>query len=196
MAEMKCIRCLIRTLKNFFIFFVDIGADAVISHHSHAISGIEIYNNKPVAYGLGNFLFKDEDSSIDWYYGLAVGIYLGNEIEINLFPLQQSLNKAIVNLLDGAQKQLILERIQALSQKIRNDEILEREWNDFVLKLKDNILKSALGLNKIERFFYRFPFAKDFILSEKKLLAAYNLIRCESLNTLLKDSFTQKLNSG
>lgn len=184
-------------IKKLFHFFVDIGADAVISHHSHVISGIEIYKNKPIAYGLGNFLFKDdEDSPIDWYYGLAVGIYLGSEIEIDFFPIQQSLNKINVLLLEGTQRQLVLERIQSLSQKISNDEILEKEWNYFVLKLKDNILKSALGLNKIERFFYRFPFVKNHMISEKKLLAAYNLIRCESLNTLLKDSLAEKLNSG
>lgn len=182
-------------IKKLFHFFVDIGADAVICHHSHVISGIEIYKNKPIAYGLGNFLFKDEDSLTDWYYGLALGIYLGNEIEINFFPIQQSLNKPNVLLLEGTQKQLILERIQSLSQKISNDEILEKEWDYFVLKLKDNILKSALGLNKIERFFCRFPLVQNFLISEKKLLAAYNLVRCESLNTLLKESFAKKLNS-
>src|SRR5690606_31988145 len=34
---------------------IDIGADAIIGHHSHIIQGIELYQGKPIIYGLGNF---------------------------------------------------------------------------------------------------------------------------------------------
>ena len=38
-------------------FFVDAGADAVVNHHHHCFSGSEVYNGKPIFYGLGNFCF-------------------------------------------------------------------------------------------------------------------------------------------
>lgn len=34
---------------------IDIGADIVVGGHSHIVNGGEIYNNKPIIYGMGNF---------------------------------------------------------------------------------------------------------------------------------------------
>jgi len=36
---------------------IDQGADMIVSHHAHIIQGIEVYNGKVIAYGLGNFSF-------------------------------------------------------------------------------------------------------------------------------------------
>lgn len=40
---------------------VDAGADLVIGHHPHALQAIEIYNDKAIAYSLGNFVFSLEE---------------------------------------------------------------------------------------------------------------------------------------
>jgi poly-gamma-glutamate capsule biosynthesis protein CapA/YwtB (metallophosphatase superfamily) len=37
---------------------IDAGADMVIGHHAHILQGIEFYNGKVIAYGLGNFAFE------------------------------------------------------------------------------------------------------------------------------------------
>lgn len=53
--------------------FVDLGADAVIGMHPHCIQGFEYYNNAPIVYSTGNFLFsrfgKLNDPKNSWYYG-------------------------------------------------------------------------------------------------------------------------------
>lgn len=36
---------------------VDCGADLVVMEHAHVVQGIEVYNNVPIVYGLGNFCF-------------------------------------------------------------------------------------------------------------------------------------------
>jgi poly-gamma-glutamate capsule biosynthesis protein CapA/YwtB (metallophosphatase superfamily) len=36
---------------------IDRGADLVIGHHHHALRGVEWYQNKPIFYGLGHFVF-------------------------------------------------------------------------------------------------------------------------------------------
>ena len=43
---------------------IDSGADGVIGHHPHVLQAIEIYNDKPILYSIGNFVFlkKDEDA--------------------------------------------------------------------------------------------------------------------------------------
>ena len=43
-----------RTLARFT---VDSGADVVVGSHAHVVQGIELYNGKPIAYGLANFCF-------------------------------------------------------------------------------------------------------------------------------------------
>ena len=47
-------------MKETYRFFVDAGADAVVNHHQHCYSGYEVYNGKPIFYGIGNFLFDRE----------------------------------------------------------------------------------------------------------------------------------------
>ncbi len=42
--------------------FIDAGADVVIGLHSHVQSDMEIYQGKPILYGIGNFLFDQKDS--------------------------------------------------------------------------------------------------------------------------------------
>ena len=37
------------------------GADAVIGHHSHCVQGIEIYRERPVVYGLGNWFLPQTE---------------------------------------------------------------------------------------------------------------------------------------
>ena len=39
---------------------VDFGVNAIIGHHSHCVQGIEIYNNAPIVYSLGNWFFPQE----------------------------------------------------------------------------------------------------------------------------------------
>lgn len=40
--------------------YLDMGFDAVVSHHPHIVQGYEYFNGKPVFYSLGNFLFDTE----------------------------------------------------------------------------------------------------------------------------------------
>lgn len=47
-------------LKIFAHQCIDTGADAIIGHGPHELRGIEIYQNKPIFYSLGNFIFETE----------------------------------------------------------------------------------------------------------------------------------------
>jgi len=56
---------------------IDAGADAVVGHGPHYLRGIEIYNDRPIFYSLGNFIFQNE--SVRWLpheiydrYGLSL----------------------------------------------------------------------------------------------------------------------------
>ena len=40
--------------------FLDMGCDAIVSHHPHVVQGYEMFGSKPVFYSLGNFMFDTD----------------------------------------------------------------------------------------------------------------------------------------
>lgn len=67
---------------------VDWGADAVIGTHPHVVQGMEIWNNKPIFWSLGNFSF-DQYFSKETQQGLMVGFVIGtDQTKIFLYPMQ------------------------------------------------------------------------------------------------------------
>ena len=38
--------------------WIDAGADGVFGHHQHVLQPLEFYNGKPIAWGLGNFVWQ------------------------------------------------------------------------------------------------------------------------------------------
>lgn len=78
-----------RMVENYH-FFIDAGADAVVNHHQHCYSGYEVYNSKPIVYGLGNFLFDNPGSRhCIWNEGYMVQINFDEEISFDLHPYTQ-----------------------------------------------------------------------------------------------------------
>ena len=67
---------------------IDAGADAVIGHHPHWPQNWEIYNNKPIFYSLGNFVF-DQMWSVGTSQGLLARLVFQSDLsgEAELLPL-------------------------------------------------------------------------------------------------------------
>lgn len=109
-----------RTLAHWLI---DHGADAVIGHHPHVIQEMELYNNKPIFYSLGNFIF-DQYFSQDTQEGLSVGMTFANgEItSIYLFPFYSV--KSQVYCMEGERRDAFLEWMQKNS-RLGGKEIIE-----------------------------------------------------------------------
>ncbi|OIO20162.1 MAG: AmmeMemoRadiSam system protein B [Candidatus Magasanikbacteria bacterium CG_4_9_14_0_2_um_filter_41_10] len=67
--------------------FIDHGVDLIIGHHPHVVQEMEIYNNRPIFYSLGNFIF-DQYFSIPTQQELAVGtVFHDDGISLYLFPI-------------------------------------------------------------------------------------------------------------
>ncbi len=93
---------------------IEAGADIIIGHHPHVVQGMEIYQNKPIFYSLGNFIF-DQYFSLDTQQGLAIGLdILDNQTTVFLFPLQS--RASIPQLMSGEDKINFLNKYVAWSQ--------------------------------------------------------------------------------
>ena len=81
---------------------VDAGADLIVGDHAHWTKGIEVYEKKPIFYGVGNFLFDQS-----WSEETSTGIFA----EITLYgdrPVQAKPVPFIV--LDKAQPNFLLPK--------------------------------------------------------------------------------------
>ena len=72
-------------------FFIDAGADIVVNHHQHCFSGYEVYKNKPIFYGIGNFCFERKNVVNDiWNYGYMVVLeFIEGQILFDYIPYKQ-----------------------------------------------------------------------------------------------------------
>jgi hypothetical protein len=174
-------------MKQTYRFFVDAGVDAVINHHQHCYSGFEIYNEKPIFYGIGNLCFDSEikRNSI-WNEGYLVELKLDEDaISFQLYPyIQGNVEAGIVMM--NTEKSIIFENnLQRLNTIISQDLLLKKAIEKYSLEEGKRICsifepytnKYLYGLLRRNLF--------PSLLTKKKLLAIRNIVECESHNDKL-----------
>ena len=181
-------------MKKNFHYMIDLGADAVIAHHTHVISGYEIYNEKPLVYGLGNFFFPLDGEPSSWYIGLLCKLTLDTTIDINIHPIKYDPKKQETLIIEGPNRTEILNQVHKLSQTIATQNNLEIEWSNYVKQRQLGVIKQIPGLTILERVLLKIgiPFHKVF--NKSRLLMLKNLLSCEAHYNLLHNSLTNKLN--
>ena len=170
-------------MKETYRFFIDAGADAVVNHHQHCYSGYEVYKEKPIFYGLGNFLFDDINlrKSI-WNEGYMVNIRFNktNLPTFNLLPYTQCNDEPkIVFMKDESEKQF-LNTISSLNSTIADDKKLKAVHE----KMMCFYAKSYQGILQP----YQFRLDKGLfnhgllpsLVSQKKKFSILNFMMCES----------------
>ena len=176
-----------------FRYFIDNGVDAIVAHHTHCVSGYEFYNEKPIIYSLGNFIFdyKKKYQKGIWTEGMSVILSLNNKTDnfsIELIPhLQGREQDSTLVLLEGKEKENFIEKVEKLSKKIKNDKLFFDEWEKYI-KTQESFYLSSLY---VKNFFIRALFIKKILpvslLKNKHNLLALNLIRCETHDEILKE---------
>jgi poly-gamma-glutamate synthesis protein (capsule biosynthesis protein) len=121
-------------MQKTYRFFVDIGADIVVGHHTHCISGFEYYKDRPIFYSLGNFIFDNGKSTqSQWNIGMAIlfDITNINKISFKLLPFEQNLHTHGLKLLENIDEQKFWEEINQFNLWIADSHILEKKFNLF-----------------------------------------------------------------
>ena len=166
---------------ELYRYFVDIGADAVINHHQHCYSGYEVYNNKPIYYGLGNFCFDGKwiKCSQQWNYGYMVRLELEDGvISSSLIPYSQCLdNQLKVKLItDGS----LQNSIDHLSSLIKNPALLKRHVEEYYDNSTHDLKVVLSPINNRYLRAAQFRHLLPIILSDKYLLRLEDFFLCES----------------
>lgn len=168
-------------MKETYHFFIDAGADAVINHHQHCYSGYEVYNKKPIFYGLGNFCF-DWEGRIDgiWNEGffLVLNLRKEKEIDYEIIPFKQcGKNVGIYPLEDDTSFHSTIEKLNNI---IKSDSKLSAHNKAYYLTEESSILnKYEPYNNRVLRRLYGMGILPS-VTTKKQLLAIWNYIECES----------------
>lgn len=174
-------------MKELFRHYVDLGVDAVISHHTHCFSGFEIYKGKHIFYGLGNFVFDWKNiRNNKWNYGYAVRLNFDNQNQnYEIIPYIQNNNIAGVHKLHGKDKKDFFVQIEQINNIIDNDSLLEKEFSKLISEREDEYFFVLQPYNnRILNALYRRKLIPG-IWSKSKKTFLLNCIRCESHRDLM-----------
>ena len=160
-------------------FFIDAGADAVVNHHQHCYSGYEVYKNKPIFYGLGNFCFDKPNYYTDlWRYGYWVKIHLSDTISFEIVPYEQCGKEPIVRMLDN--RAAFDRRINELNEIIHDEAKLAEETVRYYEKrARSTRMAFEPYYGRICSKLYSMGLLPN-LLTRKKLMILQNMLVCES----------------
>lgn len=180
-------------MQRTYRFFIDIGADIVINHHQHCYSGYEVYNEKPIFYGLGNFCFdkfKKGQNSL-WNEGYAVEIDLNKDLlGYKLHPYIQCAEEPIIKLL---QEGIYKKKIDELNEIIKEPIELEEKFKEFCSGRENSMIIKVMSAidNKYLRKLVSLHLLPSCI-SKQKVINTLNYIRCESHRDVLLSGIQKK----
>lgn len=173
-------------IKETYRFFIDIGADAIISNHVHCFSGYEIYKGKPIFYSLGNFIYDwPEKVNTDWNFGFAVRFKIKNSIDFEIIPFKQNNGVPGLFLLNETEKISFDKKIAQLNTIIGDDAKLALAFNEYcssVSRLYGAFIEPNFG-SVIASLRARGFFPK--LMGKRKKLLLLNLTRCEAHRDVL-----------
>lgn len=159
-------------------FFIDSGADAVVNHHQHCFSGYEVYKEKPIFYGIGNFCFdKPKYRDTMWNEGLMIKLLFDDQIGFEIIPYIQCSNEPKV-VIQSADR--YGNRIKELNITIEDPNALESEEKK---RYAQGIKKYSKVFEPIRNKYYLRLKQKGWLpsfVSKTRKLQAEDYICCES----------------
>jgi len=174
-------------MKEAYRFFIDSGATAVIGHHTHCFSGYEEYNNAPIFYSIGNFLFDKIDSgNSGWCEGYMINLKCKkNDIDYQIIPYKQNNEHIGLNTLNSKEIRKFDKRISSLNDIIQNDMKLEEKFLEYCQSKKNEY--SAYIEPHSNKYLHALRNRGLFpsLISDRKRRLILNLIRCEAHRDVL-----------
>lgn len=162
--------------RQFAHLCVDLGASCVVGHHPHVIQGIEVYNDAPIFYSLGNFLFDNYAGAVTYrsYWEdrhrsiVARVVFSGNSVTHEVIPVTYTSRPMVVRIADESDSSNIRLEVERLSDSIGTD-IKETEADAFNAIAKREIA-TIWELTKIHGFRFLWHLARTIRLRHFRML--------------------------
>jgi poly-gamma-glutamate synthesis protein (capsule biosynthesis protein) len=123
-------------LVKLYRAFADAGASAVVAHHPHCSQGMEIWNDVPIVYSLGNFVFPSRNPAMLtpdslWHTGYMVKIEFSKAraAKLKLIPYSQFADGQSWYALKGSQLEDFFKYYTELSGIIADENKIKRYFD-------------------------------------------------------------------
>ena len=162
--------------------FVDFGADAVVGMHPHCMQGFETYNNAPIVYSTGNFLFSKsnvDDDKNPWYYGYLPFITFekGKLPVLEVFPYRFNVECTLISPFTGKEKEIMLSYLAEISKPLKDEELLKKFFMGWCI---------ISGIPHANRVMFKPEYVDEpEFPTGHPLLAIRNMYTCEAHNELM-----------
>jgi len=172
-------------MKETYRFFADAGANVIINHHQHYYSGYEVYKDKLIFYGIGNFCFeREEHKNSKWNEGFMVQLFIDNDnIKFELIPYLQCNDKPSVELLEN--DTFFHNEIARLNQIISDDKVLREIYIEFINDNKKAILCSFEPYDNRYLKVLRCKGLIPSLINKGKKRLILNIVYCEAHRDIL-----------
>ena len=111
---------------------VDSGAHLVIGHHPHLPQGIQFYNNTPISYSLGNFVFYQETDLLYRKIGYFVKVGLTKKSVAYVKVIPYGIYKDGLSLLKDEKYKWFFEKLKEVSTPLCDFANIESAWHGFL----------------------------------------------------------------
>ncbi|MGD8545784.1 MAG: CapA family protein [Candidatus Bathyarchaeota archaeon] len=173
---------------NTYRAYIDAGASAVVGAHPHVPQGYEIYNNAPIFYSLGNFIFdstQEKKESPFWSKSFFVRLHFQeNKVNnIEIVPYKALPENACLLQLKGEELDEFKRYITSLSEILKDEDKIRNYWNAWCA-LKGPAFLRWLSVTFPITLLYTFiPWKNPD--KNRFLLSARYLMKCEAHQELL-----------
>ncbi len=174
-------------------FLVEMGANAVIVQHPHALGGYENYGGGHIVYGQGALLmdeaiYRDRES---FHEGFVVKLNVSSQgsSTMEIIPFTQSDPEPGARRLVGDRAARFRRVLEERSLKIQDQAFVSAEWTDFCRKNRHGYRASLLGFNRIMHRLNRTGFLTRFLYGRRPLLGVRNLVQCETHREAIQTIF-------
>jgi poly-gamma-glutamate synthesis protein (capsule biosynthesis protein) len=168
-------------MQETYRFFIDAGADAVVNHHQHCYSGYEVYKEKPIIYGLGNFCMDDARYRNNiWNEGYMVIISFGESIKFELIPYIQGNASECLELMKGDRIDSFNQTLKQINSTILNPKLFKTTYDQWVMQASRHYLMDMMPYTMKVFKWMAFRGFLPRTPARKRLLSLYNKIICES----------------
>lgn len=180
-------------------FLAENGASVIIGHHTHCISGFEIYKNVPIFYSLGNFLFTMDSDVASSRIGAVLNLSFakGQQIEFNLIPVVQAEKTYELSRISEYDRSQIESDIKIYNDIIADPLKLLSSWNEFISYNQDHIMYVFSPINAIRSGLLRSGLRKlkldKLFISNSHYFEMLNYIQCESLSDVTIEVMKKQL---
>lgn len=172
-------------------FLIDIGVDAIICHHTHVASGYEIYKNKPIFYGLGNFCFDYKKlGNIELHQSILAKLVL-NDKKIEFYPIGLIYNRKVkeIQLIEKSELEDFNKRLEQVNQILSDEKVYHNYWEKITNKLLPNYyIKLIYGTGILGKTIKRLRLYRR---NEKRIALFNNLIANESHREIILNMYNK-----